>query len=195
MKTSTQRPPRGPKAIDYSTFLERFSEKDRKSVERQMQIFEAKAGPESAERWRRVACMLLTLAPQPGKMPAKFASAHGLQFFVPDGKYRMQVFALHGMADGSVAVYSPDVRELAIAEGILAGPGEGENIYRLHSKQPLVIEPLDGKTPNPDPIYKDMTGWNRKAIRIILLASASEDQLQAAEQMCVLAARQWAAKE
>ena len=195
MKTSAKRAPRGPKAMDYATFLERFNEKDRKSVERQILAYETKAGTEPAEHWRRMACLLMTLAPQPGKMPAKFASAHGLQFFVPDGKYRMQVFALHGMADGSIAVYAPDVRELGIREGVLVGPAEGENLYRLDSKESLTLDPLDGKTANPDPIYKDMTGWNRKAMRIVIPASASEEQMEAAEQLCALAAKQWAGKE
>jgi hypothetical protein len=195
MKTTSTRPQRAPKAMDYTAFLERFSEKDRKSVERQIMAYEAKAGPEPAERWRRIAALLLTLAPMPGKMPAKFASSHALQFFIPDGKYRMQVFAVHGAPDGSVAIYAPDVLAQAVRERILLGNAEGENLYRLKSKEPLTIEPLDGKTPNPDPIYKDMTGWNRKAMRIILPASASEEQIHAAEQLCILAARQWATAE
>jgi hypothetical protein len=43
-----------------------------------------------------------------------------------------------------------------------------------------------------DPVYKDMTGWNRRAISITLPPSATEVQCQAAEQLCALAAADWA---
>jgi len=39
-----------------------------------------------------------------------------------------------------------------------------------------------------------MLGWNRKAIRISLLTTATPAQLEAAEQLCTISARKWLAK-
>ena len=38
-----------------------------------------------------------------------------------------------------------------------------------------------------------MLGWNRKALRITLLTTASEGELEAAEKLCALAAKRWSA--
>ena len=48
------------------------------------------------------------------------------------------------------------------------------------------------KTPGPEFFYKDMTGWNRKAICVTLPAMASEAQVRAVENLCALAATEWA---
>ena len=41
---------------------------------------------------------------------------------------------------------------------------------------------------NQPPYYKDMTGWNRKAICVIVPALANDSHMQAAEKICTLAA-------
>lgn len=175
--------------MDYDALLGCFSDKDRSTFERQLATFELKQGAAPAQRWKRLAQVLMTLAPN----PAKISSGHAMQFYIPDGKYRKQVFALHGLADGTVAVYAPDVLAEAISEGFLRKTSDEGNQYRLPDfPQTLEIEPLDGKTPNPDPVYKDMTGWNRKAIRLNLPPSATEEQLAAVEYLCNLAAADWA---
>jgi hypothetical protein len=57
----------------------------------------------------------------------------------------------------------------------------------------LRIEALDAaNSPNPAPHYKHMLGWNRKALRITLLTTATEAELEAAEKLCTLAAKRWA---
>jgi hypothetical protein len=178
--------------MDYATLLAGFSEKERQSYERQILAYETKLGAGSAEHWRRLTCVLKTLAPA----SAKLSSSHTVQFFVPDGKYRKQVFALHGAEDGTLMVYARDVLADAIRAGIFAKPQRAENgnAYRVSgSGETLLIDALDGKTPNPDVYYKDMTGWNRKAIRITLPAQASDAQIGAVESLCTLAAMEWTA--
>ena len=51
-----------------------------------------------------------------------------------------------------------------------------------------VIEPYDRDSLNPQPHFKDMTGWNRKAIGVVLPADASESLVHTAEQLMTLAA-------
>ena len=57
----------------------------------------------------------------------------------------------------------------------------------------LVAQELDGKTLNPAPFYKDMLGWNRRALRITVGITATPDQLSAVETLCAMAARKWTA--
>ena len=42
---------------------------------------------------------------------------------------------------------------------------------------------------NPAAHFKDLTGWNRKALRITLPPSASPAQVEAAELLCAIAAQ------
>jgi hypothetical protein len=178
--------------MKYAALLATLGEKDRGSLERQITAFDGKAGAPAADRWRRLACVLRTLAPG----PVKLAGSNAMQFFIPDGKYRKQVFAMQATGEGSFLVYAPDVVAEAVRKGLVSGLGhalEG-NIYRVgKSDETLVIDLLDGKTPNPDAFFKDMTGWNRKAIRITLPAKPSDGQARAVEQICALAAGQWPA--
>jgi hypothetical protein len=179
--------------MDFSTLLSKLGDKDRQTLERQMLACETKLGVEPAEQWRRLACALMTLS----SPMAKFCGSHAIQFFIPDGKYRKQVFALHALGDGALAVYAPNVLEEAARVGLLEKRRRAEAddlIHRLaQSDETLTIDALDGKTPNPDVFYKDMTGWNRKAICITLPPKASDAQLAAVEQLCALAAAQWTA--
>jgi hypothetical protein len=62
--------------------------------------------------------------------------------------------------------------------------------------QTLCIERLDAaNTANPAPHYKNMLGWNRKALRIVLPISATATQVETIETLASLAARAWAQKQ
>ena len=73
----------------------------------------------------------MTLAPH----AVKLNSQQSAQFYVPDGKYRMQVFALEDLRDGNVNVYCGDVLKDALAAGVLTAPKKGAepNTYKLGS--------------------------------------------------------------
>ena len=58
---------------------------------------------------------MITLAPV-----AKVIGKQTIQFFIPDGKYRMQVFALEDLQDGNMTVYCPDVIAECVQAGLLA---------------------------------------------------------------------------
>lgn len=176
--------------ISLDALLAKLPAKDRQSVERHVAALEAEGKPAHLRAWKRLACDLGTLASH----AVKTTGQHALQFYIPDGKYRMQVFALQDQRDGTLVVYAGNVLKTAIAAGILRAParGEAEHAFRIsQSDDSLEIEEMDGQTPNPLPFYKDMLGWNRKAIRIAFPAAASTAQLDAAERLCTLAACDW----
>ena len=101
---------------------------------------------------------------------------------------------MHGLEDGKLAIYAPDVLKAALVMGLFSKPRQpdGANMYQLaKSGEPMEIESQDGKTPNLEIFCKDLTGWNRKAIRIVLPAQSSEAMIEAVEQLCALAAMEW----
>ena len=173
--------------LDFEAFLAKLSPKDRQNAERRVQVLEAEPDPSRAPLWRRLVSTLMTLSPHAAKLGGK----QTLQFYLADGKYRKQVFAMEDLQDGHFTIYCPDIIEEAVKVGLLAPPAEGEeHFYRVpSSKEPLRVESLDGQSQNPAPHYKDMTGWNRKALRITLPPGASPTQIEAAELLCALAAQ------
>ena len=185
------------RTMDFSEFLAKLAPKDRASAEKRVNLLEAGPDPARAELWRRLACTLMTLAPH----AAKLVGLQTVQFYVADGKYRMQVFALEDPQDGHMTVYCPDVVDEAVKAGLLGRsarvPGQpAESDARVYviegSREPLHVELLDKSSVNPGAHFKDMVGWNRKAIRVTLPPAASPSQVQAAELLCALAAGHFA---
>jgi hypothetical protein len=116
-------------------------------------------------------------------------------FFVPDGKYRMQAFALEDQSDGRIAVYIPDILADAIKKKILkkaAEPSEYTVVASLRAS--LHIEALDAQnTPEPPTHVKNMLGWNRKSLRVTLpIIGTDRARLKALEELVRLAAKPWA---
>ena len=179
--------------LSFDQFLGQLAPKDKLNAERRVDVLEAEPDPARARLWRRLASTLITLAPQ----SAKLVGRQTVQFYIPDGKYRMQVFALEDLQDGNFTVYCPDVLEEATAAGLLSGSDEAGPHLRLigTSREPLLIEALDKESANPGAHYKDMVGWNRKAVRITLPPSASPVQIETTELICAMAARHFVASK
>jgi hypothetical protein len=189
-------PPVAIRPAEYAAFLATMGVKDRSNIERHLTTCDADPagnGAQHVTNYRRLLCALGGLAPH----AAKTHGQQAVQFYVPDGKYRMQVFALEDQRDGNMAVFCEDVLDAAIKSGLLRGPHEvagQNNSYRIKgSIDSVKIDQLDGKTANPAPFYKDMLGWNRRALRVTVSASATPDQLGAVETLCAMAARKWTA--
>ena len=199
-KTSAKRPTAQaaapvevPSIVRYDSLLDRLTEKDRATLNRQADALAEKYGRQHGVIWKRMTRVLATLAPQ----FLRVLAPNGIQFFIPDGKYRMQVFALHTPpATGKIAIYLPDVIAGSISAGVLARPSaeaEESNEMRIgKTTETIHIDALDANTPDPDPVFTNMTGWNRKAMRITLSDNATEGQLEAVARLCTLAARSWA---
>ena len=184
-------------AKELEAFLAALAAKDRTNVERHLATADAEPTPTHGKVWRQVAMALRRLAPH----AAQTIGQHVVQYFIADGKYRMQVFALEDQNDGNLLVYVPDVLADAIEEGIIAkqytGGGEDglSRRYPIPGKknEALQVDALDAaNTPEPPNHFKNMLGWNRKALRVRIPTAAANAQAQALKTLCAVAARQWA---
>jgi hypothetical protein len=176
--------------LGYEAFLEKLSPKDRLNITRHIEACEATGDPRHAVLWRKLAGALMTLAPH-------FAKTDGQQrirFFVRDGQYRMQVFAMEDLRDGVISVYCGDALDEAIAAGLLAvqkaavpvEPGQHTEYLLPESHEHLAVLRLSNDTHVPAMFYKDMMGWNRKALCIRVTASASPAQAEAVQLLAAL---------
>jgi len=176
----------------FEAFLSTLGERDRRNFRNHLTACEAEDDSRRATLWKRLACFLGSLAGKPARTTGKRA----VQFFVADGHYLMQMFALEDPHDGTVAVYTPDALEAAVASGVLRGPvgAEGDALFYEAGGLPginLKIEVLSAaKTVDAPEYYRHLLGWKRRALKVTLPAAASPAQIQACEALCRLAARQ-----
>lgn len=175
--------------LDFEAFLAKLAPKDRVNAERRVEVLEAEPDPSRVRLWKRLSCALMTLAPH----AAKLVGRQMIQFYIADGKYRMQVFALEDLQDGHFTIYCPDVLQEALQAGLILSAEEEPNVRRLAAGGLLFVESLDKNSLNSAPHFKDMVGWNRKALRIVLPPSSSPAQVDATELICALAARHFIA--
>lgn len=174
-----------PTADDRAAAFARQSQKDRDNFERQITNATTKSGEALANLWRRFAGVGLALAT---KQP-KVTGVNTIQFYIPDGNYRKQVYAMHLADTGEMILYLPNVLADAVKAKLIT-PVKSPTVQNTYTAggETLVIEPLDGESINPQFYFKDMTGWNRKAIAVHLPATAGEGAAHAAEQLMALAA-------
>lgn len=178
--------------IDLETFLSRAGAKERAKIEKHLALRDTESAGQFSKLWRRVASVLGALAPLPAQTMGNLA----VLFFIPDGKYKMQVFALEDAADGNLSIYLPDVMAAAQKKRVLLKEkAPGEFSIGGAATKALKLESLDAaNTPSPHPHVKNLIGWNRKAIRVVLPVNATDDaQIAAAEALCELASKNWSA--
>lgn len=166
--------------------LSKVTAKDRAGVEKHLALCDAEQDATHGRVWRRLAGLLAGLV----SLPARTCGASAMTFFIPDGKYRQQVFALEDRRDGTVLVYLPDVAHKAVTQSLLAKCDGG---YTLPDSDHLYAEIIDGSLPEAPSHVKPMLGWNRKAIRVSISTNFHDkSQLSTAELLCCLAAESWA---
>lgn len=170
---------------DYTQQLAKLGQRDRTNLERHLEAV-SESQPH-AKAWSRLVAVLGTLA----TVPMQTIGQHAILFFIPDGKYKMQAFALEDVRDGKILIYVSDTLAQAAEEKIISipkGEVEGEVEYPIvGGTDTLRIEALDaGNTPNPPAHVKNLLGWNRRALKIVLDANASAAQLKAAELFAAL---------
>src|SRR3954469_6084295 len=102
-------------------FFTGMAAKDRTNVEKHLAAVDAEGGPGHGRTWRQIATALRRLAPH----AVQTVGQQIVQFFIADGKYRMQVFTLEDRRDGALLVYLPDVLDQAIRAKVLAKPPAG----------------------------------------------------------------------
>jgi hypothetical protein len=173
--------------MDYDAFLAKLTPKDRLNVERHLAAVEEQSTRAHAKLWKRIATAMMTLAPH----SAKANGQQSMQFYIADGKYRMQLFALEDLRDGTLHVYATDAVEEAIKANVLAKPKATDepNIYKVNGGESLSVERMDNKVANPAPFFKDMLGWNRRALHIALPVMVGDNEAKAVENLLALAAK------
>lgn len=174
----------------FADLLARSGAKERASIEKHLAACDAENDPAHGKLWRRIAGKLGGLSP----LNVQTAGQHAVMFFIPDGKYRMQVFALEDQRDGLLLVYLPDVLDQAVKAKILTKPNAaGEYALPGARRQTLTVLAMDAQnTPEPPAHVKHMLGWNRKAVRVSLpTTDANSAQVAATEALCALAAKKW----
>ncbi len=174
--------------------------RDRANIEKQLAAVDADASPDRAIIWRRLFAKLGSLV----SLPPVTAGMRVVQFYRPDGQYRMQVFALEDADNGLLYLYLPDVLAKAVEAKLLvpATSETGEAGYEIvGKKKPFVVMPVvqvdDKSMSNLPQFVKNMTGWHRKAVRVALDASATADDARVTMTLalCDLAADQWPAPD
>jgi len=175
---------------DYDSLLLRLGARDRAAVMKHIAVCETEPTREHATLWKRLACLLCNLAPK----AIQTSGQKALQFFAADGKYRRQVFAMEDLRDGVISVYMVDVLAAAKASGVVRDPisktGEAM-VYPGGGTGPgvlLKMESLTSSNTSAAPEYfRHMVGWNRIVLKVTLLTSASEAQVEALESLCGIA--------
>lgn len=175
--------------MEYADLLARLQPKDRLNVERHVAMCDMNEGIAHTALWQRMACYLMTLCDH----TAKTVGRHTMQFFVPDGQYRLQVFALHDQNNGGLLVYIYNVLDEAFDQNLLERPiAEDSTTYRLSGGRDLLnIERLDAKSLSAATYYKEMLGWNRRVLRVTLPLDATREQIAAVEKLCAISKSKW----
>ena len=177
-----------PGKIDFESFLTALSARDRLNIERHIAVCEGEPTLEHGKLYKRLASVLFGLAPQ----AIRTTGQRAVQFFVADGKYRVQAFALEDLCDGKIAVYLTDALDAAISQGILKRRAKSDGDTTLYevadsSGTFLALEKLtSANTVEAPDYYRHMLGWNRKALRLTLASNATPAQVKAAEGLFVL---------
>ena len=175
--------------VTFEEFLSKLPPKDRVNAAKRVTVLDTSVVPGLGELWRRLVCALTTLAPHAAKLVGK----QTVQFYIADGRYRMQVFALEDLQDGNITIYCPDVLTEALEAGLLVRPAAAPpEIFGIAGAgEALHVEALDRDSINPGVHFKDMVGWNRTALRLTLPPTASSEQVAAAETLCAIAAKRF----
>jgi hypothetical protein len=186
----TPKPPpwKSPVERQYEVFLGQLSVKARATIQKHDELCEAEGPPEHSALWKRFAGRL-------GGLAAHAVEAHGqhsVKFYIADGNYKLQVFALEDSRQGTIAVYFPDVVQAAVGEKILTG-GTSSHHYKVPGAMGQLELVLINAETRDLTVCKAMVGWGRRARRVEFATPLQDAHIQAVEQMCDLAARKWVA--
>lgn len=186
-------PPVAP--LPFDTLLSKLRVAERASVMQHLTACRAEEDPRHADLWERLLCALLTLAPSLPRLGARGSA----QFFIPDGRYKLQVFALKDNGKGEIHIYCPDVLTDGTAMGLIrheaaSGASSGGDVLCC-GKMPgdsLAIEMLDGGlVSEPEAHLRPMLGWGRRVMHLKLQVTASDAQIAAVESLCAVSATHW----
>ena len=169
-----------------------LSAKERTNAQQHLEALRSEGEAGRADMWERIACTMITLAPA---LP-RFVGQKAMQFSIPDGRYKLQVFALQSGDKGITHVYIPDVLDDAIAAGIARAGKAGER-PQLIGPGPTDVLPIEqavAESPGEQRVadcVRPMLGWGKKALHVALEPTTSDALVSATEMLLALAALKW----
>jgi hypothetical protein len=193
-KTASAPAPSAPPVAATTTFasvMEKAPGKDRANLQRHLDGLT----PDHAKTWKSVVALLGGLAPHALQAVGK----ESIRFFVADGRYKFQLYALEDTSDGQLRVYLPNVIDEAVKKKLLAPAGvPGEFIAKgaARGAATLRVEQLDAANTVDAPAhFKYMIGLGRKALRVVFPAVGGAAHVELLGQLCAMAAKTHAATE
>jgi hypothetical protein len=172
-------------ATTFASVMEKAPGKDRANLQRHLDSLSA----DHAKTWKAVVALLGGLAPHALQAVGK----ESIRFFVEDGRYKFQLYALEDISDGQLRVYLPNVIDEAVKKKVLAPsgvPGEFTAKGATRGGPTLRVEALDANnTVDAPPHYKYMLGLGRKALRVMLPAVGGAAHVELLGELCALAAK------
>lgn len=177
-----------PQQLTFDAFLAKLGTRDKVNVEKVLATAET-ANKRHVDVWKRLATTLFNLSPH----AVQTSGQQAVRFFIADGKYRLQCFALEDQQDGKLCVYTNDVLSAAVKKKLIEEDDDTESevpIYFAPKDEDtrIGIESLNaGNSGNAPEHYKHMLGWNRKALRITVPTTATDKQVGLVELLCALA--------
>jgi len=164
-KTQTPKPEaQVPTTRSFTEVMESVSPKDRANLQKHLDALTPR--PAHADLWKAIVATLSSHAPH----ACQTVGMESIRFFVQDGTYKLQLFALEDKPDEPMRVYVPNVLEAALRTKLIKRTA-GKTTFGLGSDadKHVEIEELDGSNTMDPPVhYKFMIGLNRKALRITL---------------------------
>jgi hypothetical protein len=170
----------------FEAVVAKAAAKDKANIQRHLDALEAEGSTAHVKAWKKLVLALAKLAPNSLETVGKDA----IRFYVADGRYRLQRYAIEDVRDGVIKVYVSDVLEKALKRKVVsAAKVPDEYGVPGHAGEAVKIEPLSSEnTAEPAAHFKFMIGMGRKALRLTVAATGHPHQLAAVEQICELAA-------
>lgn len=169
--------------VSFEEFRAKLGAKDAANAAKRLNM----EPPEKAKLWQRLCATLMSLSGH----SAKVNSQPSVQFFVADGKYKMQTFALQDDLPGELTIFCKDVLQPALDKKLLQKPkaGDAPHTYKLPgSAGTLHIEALTIDGPEHPPAYKDLMSWGRKCMRVSVPINASDELIAGLEKILAISA-------
>ncbi len=167
--------------LTFADFCARLTVKERAYAEKRSAAMEG--DPARQRLWQHLAARLLALAGH----SAKVNSTESIQFYAPDGKYRMQIFALQDIVPEYLSIHCRDTLDTLLEKKLLHKPATGSIRYGVRgTTETLAVERVLPQTAEHPAAFRDLLSWNRKCMRIDVGVSSSPALLNALDEMLVI---------
>ncbi len=166
-------------ADPFDHFITKLTPKDRANANKRATAMES--DPPKLFLWRRMAVKLFSLAGHSAKLNAQ----ESIQFYIADGKYRMQMWSLEDNKSGELTIHCRDVLDDILKKKLIGKPDpKTPNRYPVgDAGETLVIERVLPQAAEHPAAFRDLMSWGRKCMRIDLPVNASTKLLDIVDEI------------